>query len=144
MSDFPFVLMPQVSRPERPATSRFEQAPARVHVALNFLGQLTAKTQEVEVPHPMGSATQAAQELTVREQEAQTAALRLLVDYFAGSMKESAWDQEKKPHGLKMDCPQCNGHGAVMEETKRALMKCPFCSGDRQVYVVRASEFERG
>ncbi len=96
-----------------------DQPPARVCVALEFLGNLSVKTmiRAVVNDHPGGIEQIPGQTLTSPEKDAQTAACVMLENYFAGQLAANQWEKQEIADSL----PSPQKHAGM-------LIRCIACS----------------
>lgn len=114
---------PQMQEPDR----RVNQAPVRVVTAMEFLRNLTNKTESQFAVNGMTIEEIPGQKLTDEEMIAQATACNLLNDYFGGRLKADEWEkaaQAKSKPTIQLPCPKCLSKDSVVPGEV-----CELCHG---------------
>lgn len=127
--------------------------PPRVHMAMQFISMLNAKTAPTIVGGGGFDGKNEPQEfkgpgLTPNEASAHNAASALIAEYFQGKYEPDLWEKPvqaaikrrnknrggKKPRGriiMQIHCPECGGS---------ALASCKVCGGDGRMVLLRRKD----
>ena len=125
---YPWGQMPYMPYPYQQQTPR-EEVPARVRVAVQFLSNLAMKTAKSIAVNAMSIEAIDGQELSLREVEAQSAALGMLKRYFGGELEIDGRESQEgrrqvvvAPAGIIV-CTSCGGDGQAEGG------RCSVCHG---------------
>jgi hypothetical protein len=113
--------------------------PARVRMAMEFLGMLTHKTMSRAAVSDIGIEVLPGQQLCDEEVATQATACNLLSRYFAGKLTPDCWEKlrydamkQRAQHGgregIIIRCISC-GHGPMPNPS------CELCKGSGKVFV---------
>lgn len=103
--------------------------PARVRVAVEFLNNLSFKTMPRVAMNDVNIETIDGQKLSLREQEAQSAACNLLISYFKGELPQDVFEkQEVLGKGTIINCLACN-------PSRPPSPSCRICQGTGSLIV---------
>ena len=119
-------MLPMLMQPQQMGQDHLRaEVPPRVRIAYQLLEQLTAKTSvhlAAETDSHDGFNSAKGQTLTGEEQRAQASALGLLMQYFAGKLKEGRWDGVRESQLVESE-----------DVEKWNVIPCPACSMDRRL-----------
>ena len=124
--------------------SMLNEVPARVKVAMDYLAMMTFKVMPRCAVNDVGFNELDALKLTTAEENAQSAAANMLLDYFQGDLKANTMEKlmveqekavaKKKGENAKetkiLICPRCG-------ERPQLRSNCPICEGSGQVAISR-------
>jgi hypothetical protein len=118
-------------QPAQTQTPPSDQPPARVQVAMELLGMLSAKTMtRAAIGEGVGNIiTIEGQKLSPDESNARAEACSMLMDYFKGKLKPSPFEQPRLKDARTLTfirCPVC--HGDVDGRTR-----CGMCNGEGKI-----------
>ena len=115
-----------------------QEAPARVRMAAEFIRDMTFKGMSRIAVNDLSIEEIEGKELTIREEEARTAACNLLTSYFKGELNRDTWEKDEgqgRPMGgvpgELITCFACPAN--------RPRQECRFCKGTGVVIVYAAT-----
>lgn len=127
----PIMFFSQPSAAIQPIQQQRDSVPPRIRIAMEFLGNLTAKAMPRAAVADNQIEWADTPEISKAELNAQATAANLLNDYFLGRFEPDAMEKmerEKVKEGIAMVCPLCQRLGGATKE-------CDFCRGAGRVKV---------